>query len=193
MRIRHLILGTAAAALATSAYAASPVTGTVDVDGYVTSSCTVAGSTPNGGIWGTIHLLELDGPGGTLASALQGITNGSHYIQASVVCNSSNPTITLSATPLTDGAAVTTGYTSTVDYRAQLDATLAEAPGTFTTTYLTSTSAQTPTGPAAVGHPLATTANNITVGVNSLSTSDPNAILTVGNYNATITITISPT
>lgn len=192
MTYKYFLGGAVLLALSTSAFAASPVTGTVNVDGYVTSSCTVAGTTPNGGLWGTIHLLELDGAGGTLNSALAATTSGSHYIQASVTCNSSNPTITMTATPLTDGAGATAGYTSTINYRAQLDAALAPS-GNFETTYLTSSGVQTPTGPAAVGSPLSTSLNNITVGVNSLSTVTPTDILTVGNYTATISITISPT
>lgn len=182
----------AALALSLTAAQADPVVnGTVNVDGYVTASCTVTSSVGAGGLWGTINLGELDEPTtGLLKSSLGGSTAQGNTVQVTVVCNSANPTIGLTATRLTDGVSTTglTGYTSTVDYTAQVDVAKATT-GTFTTTYLTGSSTQLPSVNAPVGAPLATTANNVTVSVNSLTAS---GVLTAGSYTSTISITITP-
>jgi hypothetical protein len=184
-----LLGGIAAIALAASANATPIVTGTVNITGTVTSSCSVALPAIDGGLWGTIGLGELDGPGGTLNPALTGGGAQGNTVTVSVVCNSANPKVTLTATKLVDGASAPAGYTSSIDYTAHIDLDTT-TPATFGANYPTATGVQSPAAPAAIGAPLTTTAGNVRVSVHSLAAT---GVLTAGSYTAAISITISPT
>src|SRR5690348_14837920 len=83
------------APIASHAAAVGSVSGQVNVNGVVTASC-------SGSIAGTINLGELDGANGQLDPSLT--TNATHgnTVQASVICNSNAPTVTISATRLSD-------------------------------------------------------------------------------------------
>src|SRR5690348_7432117 len=125
-----VVLATLGALAISQAANADPVvTGTVNVNGFVTASCTVVPPATSGGVWGSIALGELDDTStGQLkaslqTSAAQGVaTPGSNgFVTVSVICNSASPTIALSATPLGDGVTAQTGQTSRVDYVAQID------------------------------------------------------------------------
>lgn len=174
----------------TGAQAAGPVSGTVLVQGTVTPTCSVNGIETFNGSWGgPIVLGELaDGTTGLLKTGLGAAATQGNAVSVSVVCNSANPAVALSASALSDGVAVQSGYTSTVNYVAELDIQKSPA-GTFTMTYNTNSGVQSPAAPGAVGAPLSTAANNVTVSVNTLSAT---GVLTAGSYTGQISITITP-
>lgn len=189
---------TAAAVLLSGTVASAAVTGTVDVIGHVTGTCTVQPG--SGNTFGdTINLGELDGSDGKISSTLTGSTIAGASKQFTVVCNTGTPSVTLSATAMKDNVvSPASGYTNQVDYTAKLDLALSPS-GTSTFTYATASAATTGTSPLA--SPLAATANNVTVSVNSANTDGGSntSILTQGNYGVAngglggvISITISP-
>jgi len=199
-----IVIATLGALAISQAASADPVvTGTVNVNGFVTASCAVVPPATSGGVWGSIALGELDDPStGQLkaslqTSAAQGVaTPGSNgFVTVSIICNSASPSVTLSATSLGDGVTAQAGQTSRVDYTAQIDLDLA-AGGAFTATYPT-TGAGGPQSPGtSLGGPLATTTGNVRVSVHSLSAT---GVLTAGTYGTpggtggVISITITPT
>jgi len=167
-----------------AAAAAGSVSGQVNVNGVVTASC-------SGSIAGTINLGELDGANGQLDPSFT--TNATHgnTVQASVICNSNAPTVTISATRLSDGVTPPdpATYTSTVDYTAKIDIATA-TPGTFTATYPTAGAGGPQSPGTAIGAALSAAPNNVTISVTSLV---PVAkVLTAGSYSGVISVTISP-
>lgn len=187
------LLSTAAAlvALGSTAFAAAgDVTGEVDVSGYVTGACAVVGgASPTSSFSGTIDLGELAGADGKL---VQKTGSAGPF---SVVCNTGTPHVSVAATSLVGSAAAPDStYTNVVGFTAHL--TLVETSGSET---FNAISAQT--GPTAttgvLAHPLSGSANNVTVGVDTLTSTS--AILTAGNYGqagggsgGVISITITP-
>jgi len=177
---------------------AADVTGTVTVTGVVTGKCTVQGGGNGNNFSGNIPLGELDASDGRLDPALEGSSIAGASLSFTVVCNTASPSISLSATTMGDNVTAGTGYTSAVDYTAQLD--LAETSGSDTFKYATY-----PGGPATTGNlanPLSGNAANVTVSVNTCNTDQGanSSILTAGNYGSAaggaggvISITISPT
>lgn len=195
---KFLLLGAALALLSGGTAEAASVSGTVDVIGHVTGTCSVQPG--GGGTFGdTIDLGELDGADGKISSTLTGSTISGASKTFSVICNTGTPSVSLTATAMKDGVvSPAAGYTNTVDYKAQLDLALSPS-GTSTFTFATATSSATGTSPLA--SPLAGTANNVTVSVNSANTDGGanTSILTQGNYGVAnggtggvISITISP-
>jgi hypothetical protein len=184
------LMSVAGLALGVSAAQAAPVvTGTIQVTGSVTPTCSVSGGgAVDAGSWGgPIALGELDDPTtGLLSSALTGSTAQGNTVTVSVMCNSASPNVTLSASPLANVATATTGYTNSVGYTARIDIGTSPS-GTFTDTYVTGSGAASP---VAVNAPLSTSANNTTISVNSLTAT---GVLVSGSYTGTISITISPT
>ena len=203
-----LVRGSLFAAAAVSALLAGApafgqsVSGTVNVNGFVTGTCVVVGGASGSSFTGAIALGELDDAGtGKISTALSTSTAASPAGSQTftVNCNSGAPSVTLSATSLKDSAsAPPSGYTNTVDYTAELDVGLA-AGGTSNFSY------PTPSGPVvggtALSGPMSTSANNVTVKVYHVNTDGGvnSSLLTTGNYGTpsgiggVISITISPT
>ncbi len=188
-------------ACAAPAYAVNgnTATGTVNVTGVVTPKCAVTAGGTGNAFSGTIPLGELDGTDGRISSTLTGSTISGASLTFTVVCNTTAPSVSLSATSMGDGVTPPgTQYTSTVDYTAQLD--VVTNPGSQTFKYETPSGPQT--GGTSLSNPLASTANNVTVSVNSLNTDGGanTSILTAGNYGVAlsggtggvISITITP-
>lgn len=186
-----------ALAMLTGAALAADATGSVSVTGFVNGKCTVQPPSEGNNFSGTIPLGALDGTNGHISSTLTGSTISGASLSFTVVCNSSAPSITLSATQMGDSVAAPTGYTSAVDYTARLD--LAETTGSEAFTYATAGSPPATAG--ALANPLSGGTNNVTVSVNSLNTDGGanTSILTAGNYGSAaggtggiISVTIAP-
>lgn len=197
--VRSALLAAAAMlVLSVSANAATDVSGTVSVTGAVTSKCSANGNNSGSTFSGTIPLGELEDPStGRISPTLTGANISGASQSFTIVCNTLQPSVTLSATPLGDGVAAPTTYTSTVDYTAAL--ALAETSGSETFTYGTHGLPAATTGTLA--HPISSTPNNVTVSVNSLETDGGanTSVLTAGSYGSAaggtggvISIVISP-
>jgi hypothetical protein len=163
-------------------------TGTIDVRGTVAGRCSVDGQSA-GALSGVIDLQEIAAPDGTLRPDLQGPTVPGEQVSFGVTCNTGAPKVEIAATRMQTGAgAPPAGYTNVVDFTATADITT-----TGGATAVHYTTAASPPGPstAILTNPLANLANNVVVRVHSFTTAQ-SVILTAGTYNATITITISP-
>ena len=197
---RALGVTLAAAALAVGGLAGSAsaqVTGTVQVTGQVTGKCVVIGGEGGPGAFnGVIALGELDQADGTLAPGLHGSTLASPsgpVVLAQVNCNSSAPTVALSATRLTDGAPeASASFSSTIDYTAAAIVNLAA--GGATNVAYTTASALPPATQKQLSGPLSNQPGDVEVEVFGLTPDNGLAsFLTSGDYSATVTVTITPT
>ena len=176
----------ASAAIATPALAQS-ASGTVAVTGTVAGKCTAI--TP---ITGTITLGELANSAGTVIS---GFTNNTGGLSRSftVICTSSNASITVSSTNLVNSADATTanGYTGTVHYTSTLTAQKAGGGADASAVY-TSADALPVATTVSLADRLKNAANNVTVTVSNGATTNATDLLKAGTYNSTITITVAP-
>jgi hypothetical protein len=160
----------AMAALSAPAFAAN-VTGEVDVYGHVTPTCAVVtSSSPSTSFTDTINLGELAKADGTLNTAVNGTSNG-----VQVMCNSSAPKLTLSATGLVGEApAPDASYTNHVGYTAHLKVT--ETGGNVETVSNVADSAATN---ATMAAPFQNAPDNVVVVVDTLTAT---GVLTAGQY-----------
>ena len=176
----------ASAAIATPALAQS-ASGTVAVTGTVAGKCTAI--TP---ITGTITLGELANSAGTVIS---GFTNNTGGLSRSftVICTSSNASITVSSTNLVNSADATTanGYTGTVHYTSTLTAQKAGGGADASAVYTSADALPTATT-VSLADRLKNAANNVTVTVSNGATTNATDLLKAGTYNSTITITVAP-
>jgi hypothetical protein len=195
----YLTAMAACAALSTGAWAAAAgeVDGTVNVAGHVTGICAVLNDgSPTNTFSGLIDLGELAGPDGKLSPTLTGASIAGASQSFTVICNTSTPAITLSATTMMgDATTVLSGFTKSVDYTAKLDLNQADS-SVKTFTYATAGSPAATNGNLTA--PLSGTTNNVTVSVNSLTTNGN--YLTSGQYGqanggtgGVITVTLTPT
>lgn len=177
------------ALFAATAFAAAPAfaqaSGTVDVTGTVAARCSAI--TP---ISGSITLGELATANGKVDPAFAGNTGGLSR-NFTILCNGSNPKLSVNARPLVNAAAPTSaaGYTNTVHYTATLTAAGAKGGSTSVADQSLATGATT----AQVGDRLAVTANNISLTVGSGATADATAVLDAGSYAGNVEIIIAPT
>lgn len=198
-----LFAAVSAAALLSAAPAfAQAVSGQINVNGHVTATCVVVGGNSTSSFTGAIPLNELDdATTGKILPALASSTAASPAGSQTftVSCNSGAPTVALTATSMKDSAGIETGgYTSTVDYTAELDVGLA-AGGNSTTTYATPSGPQS--GPGALPGPMSTSTNNVEVKVYNVNTDGGanTSVLTQGLYGTpggsggVINVTITPT
>lgn len=193
-----LLAAAATLAMSVCAYAATDVSGSVSVTGAVTSKCSANGGNAGNGFTGTIPLGELEDPAtGRISPTLTGANIAGASQSFTVVCNTLSPSVTLSATPLGDGVAAPSTYTSSVDYTAALGMT--ETSGSETFTYGTNGLPSATTGTLA--NPLSSAPDNVKVSVNSLETDGGanTSVLTAGSYGSAaggtggvISIVISP-
>ena len=176
----------ASAAIATPALAQS-ASGTVAVTGTVAGKCTAI--TP---ITGTITLGELANSGGTIISGFTNVT-GTLTRSFTVICTSSNASITVSSTNLVNSADATTanGYTGTVHYTSTLTAQKAGGGADASAVY-TSADALPAATTVSLADRLKNAANNVTVTVSNGTTTNATDLLKAGTYNSTITITVAP-
>jgi hypothetical protein len=197
-----------AALAASAAFVATPaaaqVTGTVTVTGTVVGRCSVvteAGGAGTGTFSGTLDLMTLDDPDGTLRDNLEDSTAAAVAdgltVATRVVCTSATPTVEISATKLRtgDGTLGVNGYSDDIDYTAQVVVNTASG-GLQDRHYNTGTGAA-PAGEAASGaltdRIAAGAANNVTVSVYDLAAENGNlSLLNAGTYNGTITVSIQP-
>ena len=196
--MRKLVIVATTAALAGLATAAqAQVVGTVQVTGQVTGKCVVVSGEGGAGVFGgVIPLGELDQTDGTLAPGLHGSTLASPsgpVVLAQVNCNSSAPTVAISATRLTDGAPeASTNFSSTIDYTAA--AVIGLAAGGAANVSYTTAAALPPATSTQLGGPLSNQPGDVAVEVFGLTPDHGLAsFLTEGNYTATVTVTITPT
>lgn len=181
-----------------SAAMAANVNGSTSLTGTVTDRCLVSGSGAGNTFDGTIPLGTLNGVDGTVSTSLRGSSISGASLSFTLICNTLTPQVALSATTMGDGVTPSPGYTSLVDYTADL--TLDKAGGgSQKFSYVTHGSPAATMGSLAA--PLAGTSDNVTVSVNTLNTDGGanTSILTSGNYGSAgggtggvISITISP-
>ena len=176
----------ASAAIATPALAQS-ASGTVAVIGTVAGKCTAI--TP---ITGTITLNEMANSAGTVISGFTNAT-GTLTRSFSVICTSSNASITVSSTNLVNSADATTanGYTGTVHYTSTLTAQKAGGGADASAVYTSADALPTATT-VSLADRLKNAAKNVTVTVSNGATTNATDLLKAGTYNSTITITVAP-
>lgn len=180
-------------AIAASAVIATPamaqnVTGTITLNGNVASKCSVT-SAPAGTTFAqTVNFGELAQANGTLRTGLAAdFTTAA--VQATVVCNTGTPTISVDANALANATTPASGYANTINYTATV--TVARA-GTTAATFSNATTAAA-LGATTVGGSLANSANNVTVATSGYATPAATDILVSGAYTGNIIIVISPT
>lgn len=192
-KIAALGLTASVLAMASTANAAvSGATGTINVTGSVGPKCMVSPSAAST-FSGTLAFGELStNSAGTLSPSVV-----SSSVSFEVLCNTSTPTVTISATPMTaqNNPTTATGYSSTVDYTAEAavqKATSGTATFSFKTADSSSLSNEPSTGP--VGDRLKATAQNLTVTASSLTTRGgaDQVLVADTSYAGVITVTVSP-
>lgn len=192
---RTLLIATAIAGLALSAPAfAQSVNGTVGVTGTVAARCAVTSGGSGSTFGGTIALGELTQTSGILRTDLQGATpvNGA-TLDFTVNCNGNDADVTLTATSMDAGLGVpANGFSSTLDYTAELDMAVAGGP---TKVFTYATASNTETGGTTLGGALAAQANNVVVSAYSFATKGGNTdmLRASNNYAGQINVTITPT
>jgi type 1 fimbria pilin len=175
-----------AAVLATPAMAQN-VTGTITLNGTVASKCTVT-SAPAGATFAqTVNFGELAQADGTLRSGLSTDFSATP-VQATVVCNTATPKISVDANPMVNVAAAATGYANTINYTANVAVTTTTATNSFSNATTAAAGAAT-----AIGGPLANSPNNVVVTTTGYATPNGTDILVAGSYTGNIVIVISPT
>ena len=171
--------------------ASAAAVGTIDVTGAVGAKCMVL---PSGAttFTGTLGFGELSGADGTLAPSTS--TQSTSF---EVVCNTAAPTVTISATPMTaqNNPTTTAGYSSTVDYTAEvnvLKATSGSATFSYKTVDGTALGGEPSTGP--VGDRIKVISSNLTVTASALATrgGTANILAADTSYKGVITVTVSP-
>jgi hypothetical protein len=188
------------AALAAVPAAAQTVTGTVNVTGNVQARCAVqTGTTEAGTFSGTLALGRLDAADGTLRTALTSSATATpadaQKVTARVVCTTGNPTLTIGATKLSNGATEpsSTQYSSVIDYTASLkvtkvDNTVADIQYNTKTATAAATSQQL--GTRIKGG----TTDNVEVSIFGLNAKNgATSVLDAGSYTSAVTVTIQPT
>ncbi|MBS0409916.1 MAG: hypothetical protein JSR86_08380 [Proteobacteria bacterium] len=192
-KIAALAVGASALAFAAPSLAAGTVTGTVNVTGNVAAKCMVvpgADSTFSD----TLAFGELStSADGTLSPA-----TSTQTVSFEVLCNSTNPSVTVSATPLkaqNNSAGGATGYSDTVDYLAEVTVQKATS-GTAVFSYKTvdGTAALGEPSTGAVGDRLKAASGNLSVKASALATRGGagNVLIADTSYKGVITITVSP-
>jgi hypothetical protein len=129
-----------------------------------------------------------------IASTSPAPADGLHVF-ARVVCNTSAPVVSISATAMQIAGGVldgTTGYSDTINYTAQVEVDKVGGTSEFRN-YNTATATGAPATGAlgAAIHPGA--ANNVDVSVYALASEGSNLnVLAAGSYLGVVTVTISP-
>lgn len=180
-------------AIAASAALASPamaqnVTGTITLNGNVAAKCSVTSGTSSTTFAQTVNFGELAQTNGTLRTGLATDFSATP-VQATVVCNTGTPKISVDANPLANTATAPTGYANTINYTASVAvATTGANSGPFTN--LTTAA---PGVATVIGSSLANSANNVVVTTTGYGTPGASDILVAGAYTGNIVIVISPT
>ena len=176
---------------------AQSTTGNINVTGFVGDRCSVVEAGVPAQVFNrTIDLQRLDDDSGLLRAELGSSTSAAPadglIVNARVNCNSSNPTIGVSATKLTNGGTDPgTGYSNVIDYSASLKV-LTQSAATVEAIFATASDLVPVTQP--LGERIAGgTDNNVEVSVFGLAADKPAAQLEQGTYNAAVTVTIEPT
>ncbi len=180
-----LLAMTAAAAIASPAMAQQVVTGTITLTGTVGTKCYVGTDTSVNTFSDAVDFHALDAADGTLRA---GLATDFGTRSFTVKCNSGNPGLSITATPLATGASAASGYDNSIDYSATLTVDKAGG-GTTAITDLTSALGAT-TG--SVGSPLANSAANVRITTTGYATGAATDLLVAGTYNGLITVVISP-
>jgi hypothetical protein len=167
-------------------------TGQVAVRGFVAPRCGTASG--DASFNGTINLGELTQANGTLSAALSGSSaNGPAGVASFIIgCTGGSSTVTLGATRLSNPVAPHIQTSSNdIDYTAQVRIALAEG-GFATVDYTTAAALPSPTV-APIASTFAYVSDNFEVRVFALTPENgASSLLVAGNYDSTITITVSP-
>ena len=192
-------LTVAAMAMIGSEAAAQTATGQIGLRGFVASRCGAGGDTVTGSTFnGTISLGELSNTEGTLRNALVTSTSGSPAgtIAFGAGCTGTAATVSISATRFsnsnpTRGDAGGTTFSNDIDYTAQ--AAMALSGGGITTLNYTTAASLPAPSTLAITEPFALVPGNFEVRVFGFMPEGGNqSVLVAGNYDATITVTITP-
>jgi hypothetical protein len=189
-------LVSATAIVAVPAAAADSTTGTINITGKVGERCSVIEQGASQTFNRTIDLQRLDNDNGALRAELGSSTSASPAdglkVDVRVNCNTSNPTIGVSATRLSNGASDPgTGYSNTINYSASLKVKTQSAK-TVEVVYATA-SDSSPVKKALGERIAAGSDNNVQVSVFGLAPDKASAQLAQGTYNSVVTVTIEPT
>ena len=196
-------LAASTALIATQASAQAVTTGQVTVTGTVNSRCSVV-LTPGGAasqsFSGTINLMQLDDPDGTLRDNLIGSATATPadglHVTTRVVCNTAAPVVTIAATAMQISGGTldgTTGYSDTIHYTGQVEVDRTNGTSEFRRVH-TLTGPVAPGATGAMALPIsAAPGDNVDVSVYGLSAEGANTnILAAGTYNGLVTVTINP-
>jgi hypothetical protein len=190
-----LLIATALAGLTLAAPSfAQSVSGTVGLSGSVAPRCVVNGSGGGSTFSGAISFGELTKTNGTLRGDMQNSSPVSGaVVKASVTCTTANALVGVSATELATTGTAPSGFSSALDYTAELDVDKAGG-GTGQFTYTTTTSNQS-TSPTttALGDAVSNSNNNVRVSVYSFNSVGSNSnTLLAGTYSGVVYVTIAP-
>lgn len=192
--MRKLLILAVPAALIASPALAQNATGTVIINGTVGNKCTVVTGSGTSATWGTtVNLGELSQSDGTLRSSaslssdFDTIAGGAQ--NATIVCTTANPSISVNADALVNvaPAASGSGYTNTIHFQA--DVTVDKV--SSSQTYVNDTVAAA-TGPTALGDRLAAAGPNVRIATSNWRTVGTDTLLVAGNYQGQIVVTITP-
>lgn len=196
--MKKIVLGALVSATALIAVpaAAQSTTGTVNITGKVAERCSVIETGSGQTFNSTLDLQALDNDKGALRSELVSSTSASPAdslkVDVRVNCNTTNPTIGVSATKLTNGAADPgAGYSNTINYSASLKVKTQSAK---TVEAIYATGVDSSPVKKTLGERIAAGSdNNVSVSVFGLAADKTNAQLAQGTYNSVVTVTIEPT
>ena len=182
-----LLAAAACAALATPAMAQN-VTGTITLNGTVASKCSVTSAPAGSTFTQTVSFGELAQSNGTLKSGLDTAFTAA-AVQATVVCNTGTPKVSVNADPMVNTVTAPTGYANTINYTASVAVnTTAANAGPFTN----ATTATPLTATTIGGGSLANAASNINITTTGYGTTNASDILVAGAYTGNIVVVISP-
>lgn len=181
MSIRTVALSAIAGALVSAPAFAQDVTGTVNINGFVSGYCRVVSDNNGSTFSDTWNLGELADTDGTLKTISAQTTAGDGI---RIAC-SSIPDVSIEATNLVTGGAAPSGYTNTINYTAYADFDLV-TPTTQTISVASGAAAST----ASLTNYLENASDNVVVRADTFSTSPSTDLLVAGSYSATITVQI---
>lgn len=195
------VFAAASAAMIAAPLAAQSASGQIGLRGFVSSRCGVGAvsGTMTSDLSGTISLGELSDPEGHLRAALLNSTSGSPAgtIAFQAGCTGTASSVTLAATrfsttsPVMGDGSGTITTSNDIDYTAQVAMALSGG-GITTLNYTTAPTLPAPSS-LAVTESFAFVPGNFEIRVFGLIPEGGNqSILVAGNYDATITVTITP-
>ena len=180
-------------AIAASAAIASPaiaqlqnVTGLITLSGNVAKKCYVGSDNAATTFSASHNFSELAKADGTLRTIADSEMDADATMDFTIKCNTGNPTVTISRTPMTTAAAAAAGYTNSISYNGIVDVD----PASGSTVSFDTDAAALPLATGQLGGPLKATGPNVHVTAHNFTAT---GILVAGGYSGQISIIIAPT